>query len=72
MKETKTLEFKESTDTNSFLKTVSTFANYSDDIIIFGITDNRIIKEIDNPNDSCLNLENKINDSLKPVPSYSL
>ena len=29
MKETKILEYKENTDTNSFLKTVSAFANYS-------------------------------------------
>ena len=44
MKETKTLEFKETTETNSFLKTVSAFANYSDGKIIFGVCDDGTIK----------------------------
>ena len=39
MRESKDLEFKE-TITNSFLKTVSAFANYRDGKIIFGISDN--------------------------------
>ena len=72
MKETKTLEFKETTETNSFLKTVSAFANYSDGKIIFGICDDGTIRGIDNPNEACLNLENKLNDSIKPIPFYTL
>lgn len=72
MKETRTLEFKESIDTNSFLKTVSAFANYSGGQIIFGIVDDGSIKGISDPIHSTLSLENKINNSLKPVPSYSL
>lgn len=72
MKETKTLKFKETTGTNSFLKTVSAFANYSDGKIIFGICDNGTIRGIDNPNEDCLNLENKLNDSIKPIPFYTL
>ena len=72
MKETKTLEFKETTETNSFLKTVSAFANYSDGKIIFGVCDDGMIKGIDNPNEACLNLENKLNDSIKPIPFYTL
>ena len=72
MKETKILEFKETTETSSFLKTVSAFANYSDGRIIFGICDDGIAKGIDVPNEACLNLENKINDSIKPVPFYTL
>ncbi|MGN1276918.1 MAG: ATP-binding protein [Floccifex sp.] len=72
MKETKTLEFKETTKTNSFLKTVSAFANYSDGKIIFGICDDGTTKEIDNPNEACLDLENKLNDSIKPIPFYTL
>ncbi len=36
MRETKTLEFKESV-TNTFLKTVSAYANYGTGIIRFGI-----------------------------------
>ena len=72
MKETKILEFKETTETSSFLKTVSAFANYSDGRIIFGMCDDGIAKGIDDPNEACLNLENKINDSIKPVPFYTL
>ena len=34
MKETKILEFKETTETNYLLKTVSAFANYSDGKIV--------------------------------------
>ena len=39
MKESRTLEWKESV-TNTFLKTVSAFANYDGGQILFGITDN--------------------------------
>ena len=72
MRETRTLEFKENMNSNSFLKTISAFANYSNGEIIFGICDDGTIKGIDNPIDACLNLENKINDSIKPIPSYTL
>ena len=51
---------------------MSAFANYSDGRIIFGICDDGIAKGIDDPNEACLNLENKINDSIKPVPFYTL
>ena len=34
--------------------------------------DDGIAKGIDDPNEACLNLENKINDSIKPVPFYTL
>lgn len=71
MRESKDLEFKE-TITNSFLKTVSAFANYRDGKIIFGISDNGDIKGISNPVQACLDIENKINDSISPIPSYSL
>ncbi|MDO4663311.1 MAG: ATP-binding protein [Erysipelotrichaceae bacterium] len=72
MKETRTVEYKESIDTNSFLKTVSAFANYSGGQIIFGIADDGTIQGISDPIHSTLSLENKIDDSLKPVPAYSL
>ena len=72
MKETKILEFKETTETKSFLKTVSAFANYSDGKIVFGICDDGTVKGIDDPNEACLNLENKLNDSIKPIPFYTL
>lgn len=72
MRENKFLEFKENIQSNTFLKTVSAFANYGTGKIIFGIDDNGIIKGIDNPSDDCLNLENKINDNLNPIPTYDL
>ena len=48
MKETKTLEFKESI-TKTFLKTVCAFSNYEGGQIIFGIDDEGNIKGIENP-----------------------
>ncbi|MDI9456045.1 MAG: ATP-binding protein, partial [Spirochaetota bacterium] len=38
MKESKTLELKENI-TNTFLKTVSAFANFGDGTILFGVND---------------------------------
>lgn len=71
MKESRILEFKE-TISNSFLKTVSAYANYATGEIIFGITDDGSVKGIENPQQVCLDIENKINDSISPVPFYSL
>ena len=34
--------------------------------------DDGIAKGIDDPNEACLNLENKLNDSIKPIPFYTL
>lgn len=69
MKENKRLEFKSDIN-NSFLKTVSAFANYHDGEILFGVDDNGIEIGIDNINQTCLDIENKINDSIKPKPDY--
>ena len=71
MRESKNLEFKESV-TNTFLKTVSAFANYGTGKILFGVMDNGVVKGIENPAKVCLDLENRINDSLDPVPEYIL
>lgn len=71
MKESRTIEFKE-TITNSFLKTVSAYANYETGEIVFGISDNGTVKGIDNPGKICLDIENRINDSITPVPFFSL
>lgn len=71
MRETKNLEFKEKL-TNTFLKTVSTFANYGSGKIKFGIKDDGSIVGVKNPVEFCLNVENKINDSIKPNPDYNL
>ncbi|MBQ7568351.1 putative DNA binding domain-containing protein [bacterium] len=71
MKESKRLEYKESV-TNTFLKTVSAFANYGTGKIIFGIADDGTIKGVNNPRQACLDIENRINDSIDPVPEYTL
>ncbi len=71
MKESRTLEFKESI-TNTFLKTVSAFANYDGGEIIFGISDDGSVVGIDKTSSTCLDIENRINDSISPQPDYSL
>lgn len=72
MREGKTLEYKESINSNTFMKTISAYANYGDGEIIFGITDDGKPVGINDPVSACLNLENKINDAMNPVPEYSL
>ena len=71
MQETKYLEFKEEI-TNTFLKTVSAFANYGTGKIIFGIDDLGKIKGLSDLKEACLNIENKINDSISPNPDFTL
>lgn len=71
MRETKTIEFKE-TITNTFLKTVSAFSNYDGGIIYFGIDDDGNVKGLPDVRQSCLDIENKINDSISPQPNYTL
>ena len=70
-KENKKLEYKEIIS-KTYLKTVSAFANYNDGEIVFGVTDDYKVIGIENPNDECLNIENQINDSIKPRPDYTL
>ena len=69
MKESKELELK-STITNTFLKTVSAFSNYNSGKIIFGIDDNGKIIGLENIEELCLDLENKINDNINPKPDF--
>jgi len=71
MRESKTLEYKESV-TNTFLKTVSAYANYGTGDIVFGIADDGTAKGLDKPEETCLEIENRINDSIDPVPEYTL
>jgi len=71
MRETRMVEFKE-TLTNTFLKTVSAFANYDGGTIFFGVDDNGNIRGISDVKQSCLDIENKINDSIFPQPDYKL
>ena len=69
MKESKELELK-STITNTFLKTVSAFSNYNSGKIIFGVDDNGKIIGLENIEELCLDLENKINDNISPKPDF--
>lgn len=71
MRETRKIEFKE-TITNTFLKTVSAFSNYDGGDIFFGIDDNGNVKGIADDKQACLDIENKINDSISPQPDYTL
>ena len=71
MRETRTLEFKEKI-TNTFLKTVSAYANYGTGKIIFGISDDGDVKGIENLSDACLDIENRINDNINPIPFFSI
>lgn len=71
MRETRTLEFKE-TITNTFLKTVSAFSNYEGGVILFGIDDDGKVKGMADVKQSCLDIENKINDSISPQPDYKI
>ena len=71
MRETRILEFKE-TITNTFLKTVSAFSNYDGGTILFGVDDDGNIKGLPNVKQACLDIENKINDSITPQPDYTL
>ena len=64
--------YKENMDSNTFMKTISAYANYGNGVIIFGITDDGRVKGVSNPEKAALNLENKINDSMNPVPEYSI
>ena len=71
MRETKNYEVKERIS-NTFLKTVSAFANYGTGDIKFGIKDNGEQVGIGDVENACLDIENKINDSIKPSVDYTL
>ncbi len=71
MRESSRLEFK-ATYSNTFLKTVSAFANYGDGEILFGIADDGSLVGVESPDDVALQIENAINDALDPVPDYAL
>ena len=71
MRETNDLEFEESI-TKTFLKTVSAFANYGPGRIVFGVDDSGATIGLSDPMADALRIENMINDSLDPVPHFSL
>lgn len=65
------MEYKEKV-TNTFLKTVSAYSNYGTGQIVFGINDVGEVVGLDDPEKTCLDVENKINDSISPKPNYTL
>ena len=71
MRESKSLEFKQDI-TNSFLKTVSAFANFGGGRIIFGMSDDGSEIGIPDPRSLMMPIEQKINDSVTPKPDYVL
>ena len=71
MRESNVLEYKKEI-TNTFLKTVSAFANFGTGEIKFGITDAGKPVGIKDTKAACLEIENKINDSLSPKPRFTL
>ena len=70
-KEDKHTELKEIIN-KTFLKTVSAFANFDGGSIYFGIKDNGDVVGLDDITDTRLSIENKINDTIKPLPTYEL
>ena len=69
--ESKVLEFKRSR-TDSYLKTVSAFANYNDGEIRFGVDDQGKLEPIEDMNAFSLDIENQINDSFHVRPPFSI
>lgn len=57
---------------NTFLKTVSAYANYDGEVIIFGMDDAGNKRGLSDLKNACLNIKNKINDSITPQPEYTL
>ena len=70
MKETRSFEVKERV-TNTFLKTVSAYANFGDGIIRFGITDDGKFVGIEDAGNACLDIENRTTVFLRcPIIGY--
>ena len=69
--ESKVLEFKRFR-TDSYLKTVSAFANYNDGEIRFGVDDQGKLEPIEDMNAFSLDIENQINDSFHVRPPFSI
>lgn len=69
--ESSTLELKQRV-TDTFLKTVSAYANYGTGEILFGVADNGAVVGIEDIQKVCLLIEQKINDSISPRPIYKI
>ena len=70
--ESSTVEFKLDASSRSYLKTVSAYANYGDGVIEFGRANDGTVVGLEDPKQVCHNIENQINDSIKPKPEYTM
>ena len=48
------------------------FSNYNGGTILFGVDDDGNMKGLPDIKQACLDIENKINDSISPQPNYTL
>ena len=72
MKENKNLEFK-SAVTNSFFKKLSVrTVIFGEGMILFGVNDDGSVCGIKNLQQTCLDIENRINDSILPKPDFEI
>jgi len=71
MRESRHLEFKENVS-NTFLKTVSAFANYGNGEILFGVADDGQEIGLEDPTGDALRIENAINDGISPRPDFEI
>jgi len=71
MRESRHLEFKENVS-NTFLKTVSAFANYGNGEIRFGVADDGREIGLEDPAGDALRIENAINDGIAPRPEFEI
>ena len=71
MRENRQLELKERV-TNTFLKTVSAYANYGTGEILFGVADDGTMVGLEDPTSDRLRIENAINDGISPRPEFSI
>jgi ATP-dependent DNA helicase RecG len=70
-KENASLELKAKLS-DSFLKTVSAYANYNDGRIVFGVGDDGTIIGVSDEAKLRLQIENKINDCVNPRPRFKM
>ena len=54
------------------MKTVSAFSNYNGGTILFCVDDDGNVKGLPDVKQACLNIGNKINDSISPQQNYTL
>ena len=71
MRENRQLELKERV-TNTFLKTVSAYANYGTGEILFGVADDGTMVGLEDPTSDRLRIENAINDGISPRPEFNI